>query len=231
MVLPALAGAILPTVAGSVATFGLSKLFGGGGSSRAASPGGYGAIRFDPYELAGKFRDNFTEDLYMPKDDFGDLAGFFSQNINKNPMFDRNYALSTLSSYANPNEFLLNKEVQDMMTGKVGRRKSKDLIADEFRLASKGQIPSQSFVDDTYKSLKRSGQLGSPSSITSGASQQIAALFPEYRTKSAEEYALMSRFGPGKIDPESGALLFRMPDTIKASRMKSAALAKEKGLA
>ena len=218
MVLPALAGAILPAVAGSAATFGLSKLF-GGGSSRAASPGGYGAIRFDPYELAGKFRD-----------DFGDLAGFFSQNINKNPMFDRNYALSTLSSYANPNEFLLNKEVQDMMTGKVGRRKSKDLIADEFRLASKGQTPSQSFVDETYKSLKRSGQLGSPSSITSGTSQQIAALFPEYRTKSAEEYAMMSRYGPGKIDPESGALLFRMPDTIKAARMKSAEAAKAKGL-
>ena len=53
---------------------------------------------------------------------------------------------------------ILNKEVQDMMTGKVGRRKSKDLIADEFRLASKGQTPSQSFVDETYKSLKRSGE-------------------------------------------------------------------------
>jgi len=108
--------------------------------------------------------------------------------------------------------------------------KSKDLIADEFRLASKGQTPSQSFVDDTYKSLQRSGQLGSPSSIASGASQQIASLFPEYRTKSAEEYAMMSRYGPGKIDPESGALLFRMPDTIKAARMKSAEIAKAKGL-
>ena len=210
--------------------WGLNKLFGGGGSSRAASPGGYGAIRFDPYKLAGKFRDNFTEDLYMPKDDFGDLAGFFSRNINKNPMFDRNYALSTLSSYADPNEFLLNKEVRDIMKGKVGKRESKDLIADEFRLASKGQTPSQRFVDDTYKSLQRSGQLGSPSSIASGASQQIAALFPEYRTKSAEEYAMMSRYGPGKIDPESGALLFRMPDTIKAARMKSAEAAKAKGL-
>jgi hypothetical protein len=226
MIWPAIAGAAVSTGLG----FGLNKLF-GGGSSRAASPGGYGAIRFDPYELAGKFRDNFTEDLYMPKDDFGDLAGFFQQNVNRNPMFDRNYALSTLGSYANPNEFMLNEDVQKLMKGRVGRREAKDLIADEFRLSSKGKTPSQSFVDDTYKSLKRSGQLGSPSSIASGASQQIASLFPEYRTKSAEEYALMSRFGPGKIDPESGALLFRMPDTIKASRMKSAALAKEKGLA
>ena len=224
-------GTIGTMVGSQLIGYGLNKLFGGSSSSRAATPGGYGAIQFDPYELAGKFRDSFTEDLYMPKDDFGDLAGFFSQNVNRNPMFDRNYALSTLSSYANPNEFMLNEDVQKLMTGKVGRKEAKDLIADEFRLSSKGKTPSQSFVDDTYESLKRSGQLGSPASITSGASRQIASLFPEYRTKGAEEYALMSRFGPGKIDPESGALLFRMPDTITASRMKSAELAKQRGLA
>ncbi len=215
MIFQALAPMVLPAIAGSATTFGLSKLFGGGGGGSSGGGGGYGSIEFDPFELAGKFRDEFTEDLYMPKEDFGALTDFFSQNVNTNPMFDRTAAISTLSSYSDPNQFMLNQDVQDLMTGTVDKKDAKNLIADEFRLASKGGTATQAFVDDTYKSLADTGQLGSPSSIAGGTSRQIASLFPEYRSKSAEEYAQMAKYGPGKVDSKSGALLFKKPDILK----------------
>ena len=220
MIWPAIAGAAVSTVGG----FALNKLFGGGGGSSGGG-GGYGAIQFDPYALAGKFRDDFTKDLYMPEKDFGELAGFFNENVNTNPMFDRNYALSTLSSYSDPNQFMLNEDVKDLMTGTVDKKDAKNLIADQFRLASKGRTASQSFVDDTYESLQRTGQLGSPSSITSGASSQIASLFPGFRSMGEQDYGLMAQFGPGRLDPETGGLLFKTPDIIKAGRKQSQAAA------
>ena len=221
MIWPAIAGAAVSTGLG----FGLNKLFGGGGGGSPGGGGGYGAIQFDPYELAGKFRDNFTKDLYLDKDKFDDVARFLIRNVNTNPMFDRNYALSTLSTLRDPSKFSLNKDVRDLMTGTVDRRDAKNLIADQFRLASKGRTASQSFVDDTYESLKRTGQLGSPSSITSGASSQIASLFPGFRSLGERDYELMAQFGPGRLDPESGALLFKTPDIIRASRKQSQAAA------